>query len=444
MREELTARVKQYMIEQGMVRSGERVLLALSGGGDSVCLAQILSDLSGEMGYSLFALHVHHGIRGASADADEAFCEAFCRERGIPFRSEHVDVPGEAARCGTGIEETARTLRYRALEAEAERIGAQRIAAAHHLDDQAETVLLQLVRGSGLSGLAAMRPVTGRIIRPLLAVQKEEILSFLREAGLAWREDETNEDLSLARNRMRRAVMPELKAVNAQAARHLAQAAETAAEAADWLAQEAEAFLAREGVPVPVSALREAPAALRREVLRRMAPEHGKDLARAHILAAEKLLDQPVGRRIDLPGGAVFVREYETLRCCRGTDPDTVPAGRIVWERRPYHGEKFPEKRYTKWMDYDRIGADIAVRTRRRGDWFLLADGSRKSVSRYMIDEKIPARDRDRILLVTAGSHVLWIVGHRMCDGVKIGPDTREILVCRLREAEDEQSERNH
>ena len=194
-------KVYRYMKSCHMIPPGRRILVAVSGGADSMCLLEVLRVLQERAELKIRVLHVHHGLR-ESAEDDLQYVAKYCKEAGIPFQAVRVDAAGYAAANGLSVEEAARHLRYEALEKAAKEWDTQadhsecRIAVAHHIEDQSETVLFNLVRGSRLTGLRGMLPVNGRIIRPLLCCSREEIESYLMEHGITWREDETNEDYS--------------------------------------------------------------------------------------------------------------------------------------------------------------------------------------------------------------------------------------------------------
>ena len=241
-------RIYNYMTDHNMVGEGSRVLAAVSGGADSMCLLEVLRELRDRAGLQIAVLHVHHGLR-ESADGDLLYVAEYCKDAGIPFEAVHVDAAGYAAGSGLSVEEAARKLRYEALEQAAERWDRDfpspvqegcRIAVAHHIEDQAETVLFNLVRGSRLTGLRGMLPVNGRIIRPLLSYSRGEIEEFLRARGISWREDETNEDIRYSRNLIRKEVMPLLEQINKSAGEHIARAAEEAAETEEFLREQTE------------------------------------------------------------------------------------------------------------------------------------------------------------------------------------------------------------
>ena len=306
-----------------MIRAGDRVLAGLSGGADSTALFDVLERLSGPMGFSLRAVHVHHGLRGAEADRDAAFSERLCRERKIPFFLVRADVREAAKAPHLSLEAAGRALRYEALYRAAEMWDLESpgerptlIAVAHHRDDQAETVLLQLARGSGLKGAAGMPPVRDRVIRPLLSVSRQEITDYLRERGISWVTDSTNLSGDYTRNRIRNQVIPLLsEAVNSRASDHLAQAAELLREADSFLEEEAGKLLERAldngeapGAPGTLNTgiLKERHPALRKYCLRRWAagllPE-GAELTFAHLEGLDGLVTGGTGRQQSLPGG---------------------------------------------------------------------------------------------------------------------------------------------
>ena len=234
-------RVKKYIRQGNMICRGESVVAGVSGGADSVCLLLLLLRLSREEGFFLQAVHVHHGLR-ASADADQQYVERLCAEKGLPCRCVQADASACAAQWGTGIEEAGRRIRYAAFEEtcrhlEETRGTRCRIAVAHHLEDQAETVLFHLCRGTDLRGARGMLPSGGRIIRPLLEERRETIEGWLTMQGVDWQTDETNSDPAYTRNYLRAEVFPRLAAgINPGAADHLARFAKTAGEAEQYLA----------------------------------------------------------------------------------------------------------------------------------------------------------------------------------------------------------------
>lgn len=230
----LMLEIKRYIEANQLIRPGDGVVVGLSGGPDSVFLLYALHTLQARMGFTLRAVHVHHGIRGAEADRDEAFSQKLCVKLDIPFQAVHVAAPAYAAQHGLSLEEAARILRYEALEAARQQLGQTRaawIAVAHHLDDQAETVLHNLVRGAGLRGLAGMENRRNHVIRPLLSIKREDILKWLKQYDIPYVTDSTNADPHYTRNRIRSTVLPELREINPEASAHIAHSAALLREA---------------------------------------------------------------------------------------------------------------------------------------------------------------------------------------------------------------------
>jgi tRNA(Ile)-lysidine synthase len=310
------------------------VVVGLSGGADSVALLDALASLRRRRGFRVVAAHLDHGLRAGSAD-DAAFCAELCRALDVALRVGRADVRARAARERGGLEQAARRERYAFLRRVREEEGAVAIAVAHTRDDQAETLLLRLLRGAGATGLAGMRPRRGDVVRPLLAVSRREVLAHLRERGLAWKEDPSNADLAHRRNRVRHELVPYLEerfnpGIRASLARTAAVLAEEAShvrgEAEELLAaiarEEDGAFLLRR------SALAEAPTAVARAAIRQALARAG-GLARVGAVHVEGILrlaraKAPSGRRLPLPGGreVLFTRDDVRLerRTRRGTE----------------------------------------------------------------------------------------------------------------------------
>ena len=454
-------KVRDYMREHEMTAPGDAVIVALSGGADSVCLLTVLKQLATPE-FLLRAVHVHHGIRGAEADRDEAFAQKLCESLSVPLCVAYCHVPAYAAEHGLSEEEAGRILRYQVLEKEAGKweqelpAGSRvKIALAHHRDDNAETILHHLLRGSGLTGLAGIRPVQGRRIRPLLCVGREEIRAYLEAGHISWCEDSTNQSPDYTRNRIRSQVLPLLKtAVNEQAEEHILQAGQIIGQADAYLRQQAEeiwqeAVCGREEdlAAIPLTAFARQPEILKTYLIRHMLDQlhpGWKDIGSRHFTAIAELAGKPVGSRLDLPGGLMARTGYETLEIVRKTEREvsvktesgadgeihgrqTVPELHMtVFSRQK--DQEIPKNQYTKWFDYDKIKGTLSVRTRRAGDYLILPSGGRKTVTRYMIDEKIPKETRDQILLLAEGSHVLWVVGYRISEYYKMEEHTENIL----------------
>lgn len=436
-----------------MIAPGEQLCVACSGGADSLCLLVVLDELvrEGALDATLSVCHLNHMLRGADSDGDESFVRQFCEERAIPFYAFREDVGALADAQKVGIEEAGRIARERMFARCISEHGADRIALAHHMNDQAETLLFRIARGTGLSGLAGIRPVQGKKIRPLLFASREEIEDALLSRDLSWREDASNAKLDYARNRVRNRLIPKMQEINDAAVPHLAALAELAADADDYIKEQAEScasrHLASEGDSVTVDAalLGEAPV-IRQYVLRiaigRMSAGL-RDIGREQVEQLIDLLSGGSGRRLDLPGGLLAAMEYGKLRISRKQDAaDPEACVRIdgegiyaIGKERfrvscfAYRGEAIPDEAYQKWLSCDIMSRDLVLRHPRQGDYFYLrADGGRKKLSDELIDRKLPKRARADLIVLAHGSEVFWIVGGRISARAMVTDETKRIL----------------
>ncbi len=421
--------------------ASDSALIALSGGADSTALLLAMFEMKreGKMG-GLFAAHLNHGIRGEYALRDQRFCEALCRELKIPFQTESCDVPAYAAESGKSLEEAARELRYAFLERARIACGADVIATAHHADDQAETVLLHLLRGSGTTGLGGMRARNGRIIRPLLGRTRAEILAYLARQNASYCEDETNAENGALRNRIRNELLPALGAYNPAIAEALCRTAALCAEddaLLECLAGEAEErALCEDGLSRAV--LTATPLALRSRIVRKRLFLLDGNVSEPDIRRVLALLSAKTGTRIELSGGysawttatllrigqypeehaycVLFVPEGETRTPC-----GLIRSERVTCWQKPANGNE-------AYLALDALPDALVVRSRKAGDRFfpLGAPGERK-LSDVLIDRKIPKELRDRPLLC-AGNRVYYAAGLTISELAKVQPRTRDIL----------------
>ncbi len=301
-----------------MLPSGAFVLAAVSGGIDSISLLHWLH----ERGTRVAAGHLHHGMRGADADGDEAFVRSFCKERGIPFFAGHADVGALAEELGVSTEEAGRRARYEFLEDTAREIGATHIATAHHADDNAETLLFQLIRGAR-SGLGGIAPRRGAYIRPFLTLTRAQIEAYAAENALEHRLDAMNLDDAFTRNYLRHEIMPRLASVNSAAAVHMAEAAQTLRTEGEYLDSLARKHLESGGatfaparVTVPERVVTAAPEALRGRMVRALLdalPVGKRDFTARHYDAIEELCASRSGTHLDLPHGVSAERRGGVL-----------------------------------------------------------------------------------------------------------------------------------
>ena len=398
--------------------AGARILVALSGGADSTALLLALK----ELGIPTAALHVHHGIRGAEADREADFCRELCHAHGIPFRLCRLDVPALAAARGEGLEETARAERYRLLKTHAAELGCDFIATAHNLEDNAETVLLHLVRGTGLSGLCGIPARRGNILRPLLTVSRREIETFLAQRGQSFVTDSTNACTDLSRNRIRNLVMPELLRLNPAFPEAVRRMTENLSADEALLCSLSEGELSAEEIsalPEPLAARR-----LRRAytdfcglILPQEATHRALALCRSRCPSAE----------IHLPG-CRLCRAYDRLyfaplnaqpaalperRLILGGETEIPEAGLLLRANYCTAPQKVHNSLNSFYLSCDRIDGHLVVRSRRTGDTFKKSPkAGRRSLKRLFIDDRIPAALRGLQAVIADGSSVAAIIGY--------------------------------
>ena len=452
--------VRDAIQENRMLSKGDRCIVAVSGGADSMGLLHSLIRLNGIFRVSYRVVHVHHGLRGAEADRDAVFVQNTCKKYNIPCKVIRVNVSDFAARHKLSTEEAARYLRYQALETEAQRWEIEedtqkqvRIAVAHNKQDNAETILMQLARGSGLKGVSGMAPIRGRIIRPLLNVSREEIEAYLVKEEESWINDSTNSESDYTRNRIRHDILPLfISEVNAASVDNITRAGKLIGQADRYLAETADRLLRKMvkpadfGYEIPADELRKQEPIIRTYIIRLlvgMVSRTMKDITSRHIEDIADLAYGESGKHIDLPYRLKAERVYDCIRIFRREardaslpDEEAKSYGRFVFRTFPYKGEKVPEGKYTKWFDYDKIENLMEVRYRQSGDNLELRGVGTKSLSTFMTDNKIPRDIRDSIPLIASGDHVMWLVGYRISERYKVENTTQIVLEIRFEEEE--------
>ncbi len=455
-----TDKILNFIQKNRMLPEGSKVVVGFSGGADSTALLSVLSDLKGLLKISLYAIHINHGIRG-EAEEDEEFCRKFCEERGIAFKSVKRNIPEMAKTQGLTEEEAGRIARYEAFADYLSEVGADLIAVAHHRNDVAETVLLNLTRGSGLKGMGGIRPVRDNVIRPLLAVTREEIEEYLRARDISFCTDKTNLENEHTRNYLRNEIIPALtENVNKRTVEHIAAAAASFDRAEEFVRSFAEssftqkAHLEEGKVSIPVDAILSEKEIIRETIVllafEALVPGR-KDIGAVHVDAVLSLLKDSNGEAsADLPYGLKAIRCYNTLEIgffehrknefevmtpylAEGKETLVmIPGlGRAKMSVFPYDKDKqVPTETYTKWLDYGRI-KEALFRTRRPGDEIAIDQGGgicKKSLNKFMTDVKIPKGRRDELYILADGSEVLWVPGYHINAGYKVSETTGTIL----------------
>ena len=467
----LSEHVRRTIGKHAMARRGDRVLVALSGGPDSVALTHLLLELQAEGDLVVAGLaHFHHQLRGADADEDEAFCRGMSAALGLPIDVGRADVGRIAREGGRSIEDTARELRYRFLEDAADRLAADAIATGHTLDDQAETFLLRLLRGSGTRGLAAILPRARRVVRPLIEIGRTDLREYARERGLGWREDATNVDVSIPRNRIRHEVIPYLERFfNPQIADVLAREAALARRDDDRLNAEA-IDLARTivlttktgNIEIDAVALSSLDHALSSRVAQHALNQAsgGRFVGYDQVLRVLRLAAEPDGVAVDLPGqratrhGTLIVLGPPAPRI-RGGKPDPVNSFRFPlsipgevtldnqeWMVSADRLESFdrpggfgPARGIEVVIAADPVSLPLAVRFRQRGDRFRpLGMDHGKKLQDFLVDRKIPREIRDSLPLVVDGDdRIVWVVGESVSEDFRVTEPSRGVILLKAR-----------
>lgn len=419
----MKAKLLSYCREEALFSPGDRVICGVSGGADSMALLHCLHSLETELDIKVEAAHFNHYLRGEESRADEAFVVDYCEQRQIPLHLGGADVADYSHRNRIGTEEAARQCRYDFFRS----LGAK-VATAHNADDNLETVLMHMIRGSGLRGLCGIPPKRGNIVRPLLWATRDEILAYLQEEHLFYREDSSNKSLSYTRNRVRHQILPLLRSENPELAKGVLQQSRLLRTEDLYLDEAARSLLERdpEGA-YGIRPLLTAPESLQKRALRLMVGEHlEQDVSLVHIEALQKLLHNPnPSARADLPQGLTVCRVYNKLRFHRETHsllpqiPLQVPGETLVpgtpWKIICKIEKNFIKKTNTPFhfaVKYDMISAAVLqVRSRQTGDRLQLPGGHSKSLKKLMIDRKIPQPDRDLLPVITDGTNILAVAG---------------------------------
>lgn len=483
-------RVKNYIHENKLIQEGDRIVLGVSGGADSVCLLHILNEIYKEFRAELVVVHVNHGIRGRDAQLDEEFVSGLCERLGLEYQGYHYDVKSYAKKKGLSEEEAGRQLRYQAFLEVCQRYGCNKIAIAHNKNDNAETFLFHLFRGTrikGLTGINSCRELQIEeassekvmVIRPLLQVSREDIENYLDQNGMSYRTDLTNLSEDYSRNKIRNRILSyAVKEINKNVIGHITSAAESLAEIESFLDRiilEKYALLVKKEELIyhfSIKELKKEDMVIQKGVIYRLlecAAGQRKDLEAKHVEMIIGLFDKQVGKILNLPYGIRAIRQYEEinlyptgvkLKIEYETD-DIQEVITVVVPGRTYLGQdhkfletkiiefdgekEIPKNSCTKWLDYDKIENAVELRTRREGDYLQINPlGGRKKIKDYFIDIKLPREERSKKLLLTDGRHVMWILGDggRISEKYKVSDSTKNILLINLIDAEEKENDR--
>jgi tRNA(Ile)-lysidine synthase len=439
-----------------MVARGDRVVVAVSGGADSACLLDVLHRLEGALDMTLTVAHFDHGLRPEADNYETEFVRDLAASLHLNVVVKKADPPLDPG--SASLEEKARELRYGFLREVKEGCGAQNIATGHTLNDQAETVLMRLLRGSGPAGLSGIRPVRRNgIIRPLIELTREEILSYLRQRQLEYVTDASNFEPTYLRNRIRLNLLPQLKTYQPRIIEILGRTADIARADNRWLDEQAKTWISEwgemssDGAILPISGFSELPEALKNHVVREALKITTGSLRRiglAHIEAIKRLTSS--GRpqaRVTLPDGLLIRRVYGRIIFSKGGSPPADTYRCFIERTGTFHidalgctltleemetGSSLQDLEAGPWtasLDADRIVFPLMLRNFRPGDRFIpLGMKGHKKLKDFFVDMKIPSDARSRIPVLAQGDQLVWVCGLRMDDRFKVTPSTRRVL----------------
>ncbi len=441
-------KVKGIIRKFSMLNADDKVLVAVSGGFDSTALLYLLNSLKAKLHIKLYAVHLNHKLRGKDSELDEKFVKDTCRKLRVPLISKSIDVAKFAQKNKLGIEEAARKARYSFFEEISAKLKLDKIALAHNADDNIETFLMRLIRGTGLKGLTGIPAVRGNIIRPLIQTSRKDIEKYLKSKKIAPRTDMSNFDIKYTRNKIRHILLPALMRRNPSIKDSIRRAISSANTAYSHIEREVIRFFG--GWPkgeIDLKKFSKLEPSLRPEVLR-LAIESVKgslaDVSSANIGDTLQQVQKGKGE-IHLPGVFVYIKKGKlTISKEKKADrlkgfkfrlgvPGKASGPGIKLDARIINHVPLSKLRvknpYQAYLDHDKIRTPLIVRSRRLGDAYVpFGLKGRKKLQDIFVDEKIDLDERDRIPVIDDGRKIVWVVGYRISDDVKVTPDTRKII----------------
>lgn len=440
------------VFDEGLIQKSDRILIAISGGADSVSLFRALVEFREELSLELAVVHVNHQLR-ENAKEDEKFVKALCKKFDVPCFVKKVAVKKHMKETGKSLEESARDLRYEAFYEVISEIGFQKLAVAHHLNDSVETILFQWMRGTGLRGMSGIPKSRTlgetkskrryQVIRPLIHLSKKEILTYLRLLKQDYREDESNEEDDVSRNKIRHRILPEMEKMREDVMHKISDSADyfrkldlyLSKEAIRWLNENAR-INSKNEVEIPKNEFLKLDPVIQEYGIREAIRSAGfsmKDVTRAHIESVIALFSKEGSKEISLPSDIQARLSYEDVILSSGRKKEehydvkehySFVARVFSYEK----GMKIPDNEFTKWFDYDKINGPLVLRSRKDGDIISTKAGTHKKLNDYFISEKIPKEERDRIPLLAIGKEILWVFHYRMNEEYKVTEKTKNIV----------------
>jgi len=438
-----------------MINQHDKIVMGISGGPDSVAMFDILYNIIDVYNIEIFAVHINHMIRGADAERDEKFVENLCRSKGVPFFLFKEDIPYIAKKMGYSEEEAGRIIRYKALREVLNRVKGDKIAVAHNKNDVVETIILNILRGSGMEGLIGIKPVSGNIIRPMIEFSRSEIEDYIEKKELSFVSDKTNFEDFYRRNKVRLKLLPFIKEnFNVDVAENLYRLSKLLSSEDDYMNIQTKNICEKicifntDKVLICVDSLKSCHIALKRRIIREAYKKVKGDLKGFEFVNVEdvlKLIDKQTSSKINLPFEIEALKSYNYLIIRKVSNIKktefytelnipgrTIIDGIGIFEASVFNIDeidKFNKSENTQFFDYDKINGRIIVRNRKPKDTIqpLNMKGTKK-LKNFFIDEKVPLELRDKIPLVVSEGEIIWVVGYRISDKFKLNINTKKVL----------------
>ena len=433
-----------FVNKNKLFKKGERVIVACSGGADSVALLVLLNKYSEMFGISIVAVHVNHGIRGDEAKRDEDYVKFIADKLGIECVVKYVDAPLYAKENKKTLEQSARELRYQALRQAKEELNAIKIAVAHNRGDQTESVLMHLFRGAGLSGVVGMHPIANDIVRPLLELEKAELIDYLNELKIDFKEDSTNNDINYTRNFIRHKIIGELEKVYPAVSENIYKFSLKMREIEEYVSSSLpKEFIKKSGSGVVLlnNARNEHPVILSRLIFSALDEINARtDVEEKHIEQIYKHFNAQVGKSLALPNNVSAIKTHEGVLFEKSEEFSQIQLpfqnndelnsmlGRIVVKRE----NQCDLSAGALYVDLDRIPDNAVWRGVQNGDKFTKFSGGTKTLAKFLVDKKIDVSKRKKMLILASGDEVLVVPGVEISNKLKITEKTRQIASIRV------------
>lgn len=426
------------------VFKGDKVIVACSGGADSMCLLSLMIEKQQQTDFELVALHVNHNIRDKESDRDENFVREFCEQKNVKFISVSVNAVEEAKKTGKTLEQSARELRYGSFAKVLEKEKANKIAVAHHKDDQAETILMHIFRGSSLKGASGMANVSGNIIRPLLDFSRKDIEQYNKKHHVPNVEDSTNNDVNFCRNFIRKEILPKIEKVYPSVVNSLCEFAKRCKVDDDFIMEQipSNVFVQGKDEIKILQNVEQMSNAIKTRIIKTAFEKIGvfADIEQKHLLAVSELFKLKSGSRISLPNSLFGTKVYDGVVISKKRKKEKVQDKPFLIGETEFKGfgkifaiditdKQDPEfGDGNHYLDFAKIPFSAVWRTRKDGDLFTKFGGGTKKLNDYFTDKKVERSLRDNIPVLAVGNKILVVAGMDISENVKISSKTEQIV----------------